>query len=403
MRASLCRLAANVALLGLASAQTTEPQDGLEVALLNYPDLSLFRSLLGQAPESLENVLSDDTNNITVLVPTNEAINAYLTASGLSNITELKSDDIETFFSYQILAVSLKGADFDDPNGMTVPTLLQGDKFNNRSAGPMLEQQYGERATGQVVFATHKDKSARRVKRQDAGPVVNIRAGLAQDVGMTAVDVKWGTKGINTFQVVDSVLVPPKNCSTTIRSFSDDRLTSMDDALKKSGLWPRIDTSSNVTCLAPSTEAFKNAGDPQVSGSKSEVGGVVLHHTLGQVAYSNFLEDGMVFESLNNTKITVTFKGDDIYFNNAKLIEANVLTNNGLLHILDSVIETDNSVSGKSSGTSSTSAEVPSGTSTEAPSSTSSSASSASETNAANALAISYSGVVAVAAGFLLL
>lgn len=150
-----------------------------------------------------------------------------------------------------------------------------------------------------------------------------------------------------------SVLVPPKNCSLTIKSYPDQTLQSMDQALNKSGLWPKINTSFNVTCLAPSTEAFKNAGNPQLSGTQNEVAGTVLyvtsspvlsflihqltvserHHTLEQVTYTNFLEDGMVLNSLNNTKITVRIKGNDIYFNNAKVIEANVLTNNGVVHM----------------------------------------------------------------------
>lgn len=400
MRASLSPLAASVALLCFTgSAQSTEPQDELSSALEGYPNLSLFRSLLGAAGQSFEAVVGEDAKNVTVLVPTDDAINTYLRDSGLTGVSELTLDEIQTFFSYQTLAASLKGKDFDTPNGMTVPTLLQGAEYNNRSAGPELTQEYGEKATGQVVFATQKDKSSRRMKRQGAGPVVNIRAGLAQDVGMTAVDATWGPKGVNTFQVVDSVLVPPKNCSLTIKSYPDETLQSMDQALDKSGLWPRINASFNVTCLAPSTEAFKNAGNPQVSGTKNEVAGTVLHHTLDQVTYTNFLEDGMVLNSLNNTKITVRIKDNDIYFNNAKVIEANVLTNNGLVHILDSVIETDDNVSGKSSSDSTstaTTAEVPSSTAT-------SSSSSSTETNAASALTFSYSGAIAVAAGLLML
>lgn len=56
-------------------------------------------------------------------------------------------------------------------------------------------------------------------------------------------------------------------------------------------------------------------------------------HTLDQVAYTNYLEDGMTIGTLNGTTVRVSFQGDDIYFNNAKVIKANVLTNNGLIHM----------------------------------------------------------------------
>ncbi|KAH7121597.1 FAS1 domain-containing protein [Dactylonectria macrodidyma] len=408
MRASLCRLATSVALLGFAAA---DPREELSEALNGYSELTLFQSLLSAAAAPFDEVVKSDTSNITVLVPTNEAIGKYLEASGITNVTELNAADLVTFFSYQIMAASLKGDDFKGSKGKVVPTFLKGAEYNNRSAGPELEQQYGDdRAAGQVLFASEKNPSASRMKkRQGAGPVVDIRAGLAQDAEMQTVDVAWGNDGVNTFQIVDSVLSPPKNCSTTIRSFPDLELKSLDDSLIKAQLWPTLDTAYNVTCLAPTTEAFKKAGDPQVTASKDEVSQLLLAHTLGEVTYSNFLTDGQVIGTLNNTKVTVHFKGKDIYFNNAKVIEANVLTNNGLLHVLDSVIKAEDDMSAKATGSSTSSASKPSSTSasgtasgTEAPSSTTASVATASETNAANALAMGYAGALAVAAGFML-
>ncbi|KAH7121752.1 FAS1 domain-containing protein [Dactylonectria estremocensis] len=410
MRASLCRLATSVALLGFVAAQSSDPRSQLSAALNGYPDLTLFQSLLSVAKDPFDQVVKSDTSDITVLVPTNEAIGKYLKKSGITNVTDLNAADLVTFFSYQIMAASLKGDDFKGSKGMVVPTFLKGAEYNNRSAGPELEKQYGDdRAAGQVLFASEKDPSTRRMKRQGAGPVVDIRAGLAQDAEMQTVDVAWGSDGVNTFQIVDSVLSPPRNCSTTIRSFPDLELKSLDDSLVKAQLWPTLDAAFNVTCLAPTTEAFKKAGDPQVTASKDEVSQLLLAHTLGEVTYSNFLTDGQVIGTLNNTKVTVHLKGNDIYFNNAKVIEANVLTNNGLLHVLDSVIKAEDDVSAKATGSSTSSASKPSSTSasgtasgTEAPSSTTASVATTSETNAASALAIGYTGVLAMAAGILL-
>jgi hypothetical protein len=41
----------------------------------------------------------------------------------------------------------------------------------------------------------------------------------------------------------------------------------------------------------------------------------------------------MTFKTLNNLTVRVTIKDGDIYFNNAKVVEPNVLTNNGLVHM----------------------------------------------------------------------
>lgn len=107
----------------------------------------------------------------------------------------------------------------------------------------------------------------------------------------------------------------------------------MDTALNRTQLWSTLDFTPNVTCLAPSTEAFKKAGDPQDSLSKEDLTGALLAHTLKEVTYSNYLEDGQILETYNGTRVRISIKDDEIYFNNAKVIEANVLTNNGLLHV----------------------------------------------------------------------
>ncbi|KAF4981529.1 hypothetical protein FZEAL_2678 [Fusarium zealandicum] len=393
MHASLRHAAATLALLSLASAQSLS--EDLASAIAGNPNLSLFRSLIGAAPQGFDKTLSAKSTDITVLIPSDEAIQSYLSTSGVSDITELDAEDVQTFFKYHVLAASLKSSDFDSPKGKAIPTLLEGTQYNNRSAGAQITREYGKDAIGQVVFAARNDAKGNRGKRQSGGQNVSLRAGLAQDVEMTAIDGSWGPKQANSFQIVNSVLIPPRACSTTIQTVGDKRLTALGAALNKTDLWNALDHSPNVTCLAPSTDAFKDAGDPQISLSKTDLTGALLAHTLKEVTYTNYLEDGMVLGTLNNTTVRVHIKNNDIYFNNAKVIKGNVLTNNGLIHILDSVIMAE--ASDEPSSTSSSNA--PSDTSTESPTSSSSEPSSPQTTDAANMVSAGYPAVVALVAG----
>ncbi|KAI8655374.1 hypothetical protein NCS55_01188900 [Fusarium keratoplasticum] len=394
MRSSLCQAAASFALLSLVGAQSL-PEE-LSDAISDYPTLSLFRSLIVAAPQGLTKSFSEKSTDITVLVPTNDAIEKYLKNAGVTDVTALDEDDIQVFFSYHIMAASLQSSDFDDPKGKTVPTLLQSEEFNNRTAGPDLVQDFGKQATGQVVFASKVDQSGKKEKRQQIkGDEVNLRSGLAQDVTMTTIDGKWGPKDANTFQVVNSVLLPPRPCSVTVRTVTvkDDRLEGLDKALNATGLWPALDHSKNVTCLAPSTKAFEDAGEL----SKEELTGALLAHTLDQVTYTDYLTDGMVIGTLNKTTVRVFIKGDDIYFNNAKVIKANVLTNNGLIHMLDQVIQSSGEPSSSAKGVS------PSETSTTTESSsTTTETGAAQSTNAASTLSFGYAGAIALIAGLVL-
>ncbi|KAF9774424.1 hypothetical protein IL306_007583 [Fusarium sp. DS 682] len=330
MRNNFSIKAVSLALLSLANAQ--DLAENLAGAVADYDSTSLFRSLLNVAPQALTETLSSQDTNVTVLVPTDDAIQSYLKASGISNVTELNQTSLQVFFSYHIMAASLSSADFDESRGLSVPTLLKSEAFNNRTAGPQIQSQFGSDADGQVVFA----KRERKGKRADgavSGAIVNLRAGEEQNIKMTAVDGSWGAKNASRFQIVDKVLLPPISCSNTVEAAKDERLDALNGALIKAGLWPALDAAKNVTCLAPSTQAFKDAGSPDVELSKKDLGGALLAHTLDEVTYTNYLRDGQVIGTLNKTEVRVSIIGDDIFFNNAKIIEPNVLTNNGLIHM----------------------------------------------------------------------
>ena len=54
--------------------------------------------------------------------------------------------------------------------------------------------------------------------------------------------------------------------------------------------------------------------------------------------YSPYITDGMVLQSLGGPNVTVSKVDGEIYFNDAKVLSPNVLTNNGLIHVLDKVM-----------------------------------------------------------------
>jgi transforming growth factor-beta-induced protein len=123
---------------------------------------------------------------------------------------------------------------------------------------------------------------------------------------------------------VTSVLSPPAPCSRTIRTLGST-LSGLDDALNKTGLYPTLDHAPNVTCLAPNTNAFTNAGNPQTVLNASELSGALLYHTLPMPLYTSFLTDGQEITSLANLTVRVTVNDSGIWFNDAKVIGENVL------------------------------------------------------------------------------
>jgi uncharacterized surface protein with fasciclin (FAS1) repeats len=95
--------------------------------------------------------------------------------------------------------------------------------------------------------------------------------------------------------------------------------------LDRTGLADILDTLSNVTCLAPTNQAFNAAGNPDVKLNVSDLSNALMFHTIPQPLYSDFLKSGQTFKSANNETIKVTVQGTDIFFNDAKVIQKNVL------------------------------------------------------------------------------
>lgn len=177
----------------------------LSASLDKYSTFSVFRSLLDNAPDSFDTALAKRTDDMTVFVPTDDAFQKYLTASGIQSVSDISSKDLEDFFAYHIADKALKGSDFSDQGGLVLPTLLEDEQYNIRDAGPQILNAYGQDATGQVLFATADTGSSKKLRRQSDTdkPSVTLRAGLAQDVGMTALDGTWGSDKNSTFQAIN--------------------------------------------------------------------------------------------------------------------------------------------------------------------------------------------------------
>lgn len=297
-------------------------------AISTYPELSNFTTFYA-SNINLANLLFGNPSiyPITVLVPNNNAFASYQADNG-SPLTSLPTEELLSLIQYHTLISNLSTTNFTMDSGLTAPTLLTKEEYNNRTVGPALAAQFGgtERSDGQVVFIKSEDSSGTRrfVLRQGGIGSTAIRSGRDSDVNLTVLEEGIWDGG--RFHIVDSLLTIPEPCSNTIRGA---QLSSLDNALNRSELWPALDHSTNVTCLGPNNAAFSSAGNPDENLNKTVLTDALLFHTLPEIAYSNFLTDGQTFTSLANltvkVKITGVGKQKQIYFNNARVVDANVL------------------------------------------------------------------------------
>lgn len=117
-----------------------------------------------------------------------------------------------------------------------------------------------------------------------------------------------------------------------------NKYTALFDALVRTNLTDTLNNFPNVTCLAPDNGAFKAAGDPQNSLPVANLTDALTFHTLPGAQYSTGLKDGDIFTAVNGGTVQVHVDKDGtMFFNDAKVLNMNVITNNGVIHVLDRV------------------------------------------------------------------
>ncbi|KAK0623871.1 FAS1 domain-containing protein [Immersiella caudata] len=314
--AVFCYLAGNV---------VADTASDLAGALAQYPSLSTLRQLVNQEPK-LINTLFGNNKNFTVLAPSNEAFTQY-TADNHRQLADVGAELLSNTLSYHILAGGLPYARFDSlgARGLTVPTLLTGELYNNRSAGVSLAASFGPGASGQVVL----------IQKNATDGYVQVQASQQQHVNLTGLDKQWSGGYIH---MVDKIFDLPKNCTKTMED--TDGLGTLYNALEDSGAYGPIDTMANVTCLGPNDEAFNEAGNPQQRFNTSETNWMIRSHVIREPLYPDQIQNGMVLQTLRNTTINITVNGDHIFFNNAR-VQNTALTNNGVIYVLDKILARD--------------------------------------------------------------
>ncbi|KAK0648150.1 FAS1 domain-containing protein [Cercophora newfieldiana] len=334
MYSSLRPVAVLCCLAGFIPRVFSDTASDLSAALAQYPSLSNLRQLVNQQPTVI-NTLFGNNKNFTLLAPSNEAFSSFASSHDRS-LPSAEPDLLKNTLSYHILAGGLTYSNFDGPRGITVPTLLTGELYNNRSSGVSLAANFGPGANGQVVL----------IQKQSDG-YVQVQASLLQ-VNLTALDKQWSGGYI---QMVDHVFDLPKNCTETMED--TDGLDALYEALKESGAYGPIDTMPNVTCLGPNDDAFNAAGNPQKNFNTSETNWMVRSHVIPQPLYPDQIQNGLVLQTLRNTSIEVRVEGEHIFFNNAR-VQSTALTNNGVVYVVDKILARDPTPASGSAPTSTT-------------------------------------------------
>jgi len=114
-------------------------------------------------------------------------------------------------------------------------------------------------------------------------------------------------------------------------------LSTLEAALVRTNLTDVLNNFANVTCLAPNNLAFSSAGSPDVNLNANLLADAIKFHTIPGAQYTTLTRDSAILIAVNGDKIRVGIRNGQLYFNDAMVLQSNVITNNGVIHVLDRV------------------------------------------------------------------
>ncbi|KAG0647188.1 Fasciclin arabinogalactan [Hyphodiscus hymeniophilus] len=290
-------------LLPLGFAATASAQNLTDALASQNSSLSTLNSLLSTQP-GLVSALAG-ASNITILAPSNEAFGSFLNSSAGKSDAALP-DLVAALLTYHVLNGSYPASAFTNAS-MFIPTLLTNTSYANVTGGQRVEAM----ATNNTVVFT---------------------SGLLSTSMVTTANINF-TGGV--IHIVDTVLTIPASDSSTAAAAN---LTSLAGALSAASLVPTVDSLSDVTIFAPSNEAFQAIGSAVGNLSTEQLTSILTYHVVQDIVGYSTLLSNTSLKTVNGANVTITIEDGDVFVNSAKVITPNVLVNNGVVHVIDGVL-----------------------------------------------------------------
>jgi uncharacterized surface protein with fasciclin (FAS1) repeats len=143
--------------------------------------------------------------------------------------------------------------------------------------------------------------------------------------------------------VIDAVLVPEEIPATVVDIIvgSEDH-TTLEAAVIAADLAGTLSGDGPFTVFAPTDAAFAALPEGLLDTLLADPSGflteILLYHVVGANALSTSLTNGQMIETLNGQKIEVTINDDGVFINGAKVIVADLVAKNGVVHVIDAVL-----------------------------------------------------------------
>ncbi len=270
-------------------------------------------------------VVVEPTTVVDIIVNSDvhESLEAAVIAAGLADA--LSGDGPFTVFAPTDAAFAALGQEtidalFADPTG-SLATILQYHVVGaSVMSGALTDGQIVEMFEGTDAFVSLYDDMAY--------------------MNQAMITVKDLVADNGVVHVIDAVITQPESIVDIV--VNSPRHESLEAAVIAAELADALSAEGTFTLFAPTDDAFAALGQETIDALFADPTGaladILKYHVVGATALSGDLSDGDMFTTLAEKDIEITINEDGVFVNNAKVIFADYVAPNGVVHVIDAVL-----------------------------------------------------------------
>ncbi|MDE0917949.1 MAG: fasciclin domain-containing protein [Flavobacteriales bacterium] len=179
---------------------------------------------------------------------------------------------------------------------------------------------------------------------QGSEVMVSITDGVVM-IGNATVIVADITADNGVVHVIDAILQPEMPTNTVFDIIANSEVhNTLETAIVAAGLDGVLSSEGPFTVFAPTDDAFGLIPADVIETLLADPTGlltqILLNHVVSGTALSTDLSDGMMIETLQGSEVMVSITDGVVMIGNATVVMADITADNGVVHVIDAVIET---------------------------------------------------------------
>ena len=186
---------------------------------------------------------------------------------------------------------------------------------------------------------------ARRQLAEQGAAALSLRS-VAREVGMVSSAVYRYVANrdeLLTLLVVDAYTELGDEVDAAVEAAGGrtaDRFTALAGAATSANLVEPLESLSDVTIFCPNNDAFQKLAGTGANITDEQLAEILQYHVVqGAVGYSTTLSNDLKLPTLAGEELTITIDEEGgVFVNNARVINSDILIANGVLHVIDTVL-----------------------------------------------------------------